>query len=121
MLSNLAFRRKYHTCSICNEAVELATAKTDESGQPVHEECYLQRVRLNTTGRMSTSTQPNPNHKDKPLVRELIDLFDFEARRPVSSFCPHCGSQLETRAVTLFYHERTWKIHLTNCVTCNPS
>jgi hypothetical protein len=120
MLSNLACRRKYQTCSICNEAVQLATAKTDESGKPVHEECYLQKVRLNATVRGSTSTQSDPKYKEKAVVQELIDLFDFATRLPVSRFCPHCGSELESRAVTFLYHERTWNIHLTNCVTCNP-
>jgi hypothetical protein len=120
MLSNLACRRKYQTCSICNEAVQLATAKTDESGKPVHEECYLQKVRLNATVRGSTSTQSDPKHKEKAVVQELIDLFDFATRLPVSRFCPHCGSELESRAVTFLYHERTWNIHLTNCVTCTP-
>ncbi len=50
MRSNLALRRKALTCSICNEAVELETAKTDESGQPVHEECYVQKVGIRSGG-----------------------------------------------------------------------
>jgi hypothetical protein len=32
-------------CSICNEPVDLKTAKTDEDGKGVHEECYVDRVR----------------------------------------------------------------------------
>ena len=32
-------------CSVCNEPVSLETAKTDETGQAIHEECYL--VNLN--------------------------------------------------------------------------
>ena len=31
-------------CSICNEPVELKTAKTDEDGKAVHEDCYVQRM-----------------------------------------------------------------------------
>ena len=31
-------------CSICNERVELETAKTDEDGKAVHEDCYVQRM-----------------------------------------------------------------------------
>jgi hypothetical protein len=28
-------------CSLCNEAVEIETAKTDADGKAIHEECYL--------------------------------------------------------------------------------
>jgi hypothetical protein len=28
-------------CSICNEPVEINTAKTDEDGKAIHEECYV--------------------------------------------------------------------------------
>ena len=31
-------------CAICNEPVELETAKTDEDGKAVHEECYVGRI-----------------------------------------------------------------------------
>jgi len=34
-------KKKYQICSLCNEPVELETTKTDESGKPVHEECYV--------------------------------------------------------------------------------
>jgi hypothetical protein len=32
-------------CSICDEPVDLKTAKTDEDGKRVHEECYVDRMR----------------------------------------------------------------------------
>jgi len=32
-------------CPICNLAVPLETAKTDESGTAVHEQCYLLALR----------------------------------------------------------------------------
>jgi len=32
-------------CSICNEPVDLKTAKTDEDGKGVHEGCYVDRMR----------------------------------------------------------------------------
>jgi hypothetical protein len=38
--SQLALRPRFLTCSICNELVELETAKTDEIGKSVDEECY---------------------------------------------------------------------------------
>ena len=31
-------------CSICDRAVYLEVAKTDENGQAVHEECYVGKV-----------------------------------------------------------------------------
>ena len=44
----LQFIRKLRLpkCSICNKPVELETAKTDENGKAVHEDCYAARVRL---------------------------------------------------------------------------
>lgn len=36
--------RSQISCSICNQPVALETAKTDDSGQAVHEECYLFKV-----------------------------------------------------------------------------
>lgn len=31
-------------CSICHISVRLETAKSDEDGRPVHEECYLRSL-----------------------------------------------------------------------------
>ena len=31
-------------CSICTKPVPLDTAKTDEGGRAIHEECYLQKL-----------------------------------------------------------------------------
>jgi hypothetical protein len=33
-------------CPICNKEVQLETAKTDEVGRALHEECYLLRLNL---------------------------------------------------------------------------
>jgi hypothetical protein len=33
-------------CRICNEPVEVETAKTDENGKAVHEDCYVRVLRL---------------------------------------------------------------------------
>ena len=41
-------KRSAPTCRICNEPVDLTTSKTDEDGQAIHEECYLQRLHINT-------------------------------------------------------------------------
>jgi hypothetical protein len=33
-------------CPICNKLVRLETAKTDEHGLAIHEECYLLKLKL---------------------------------------------------------------------------
>ena len=35
---------RFPLCSVCNEQVELRTAKTDEDGKAVHEECYTLKM-----------------------------------------------------------------------------
>jgi hypothetical protein len=39
-------RLRLPKCRICNKPVELETAKTDESGKAVHEDCYVRILRL---------------------------------------------------------------------------
>ena len=48
----MSIRRKtYHIrsgqflCVICREPVTLETAKTDDDGQAIHEECYVEKIR----------------------------------------------------------------------------
>jgi len=33
-------------CGICNKPVDLEIAVTDQDGKPVHEECYVLKLRL---------------------------------------------------------------------------
>jgi hypothetical protein len=42
----LEFIPKTQTCNICNKPVEPDIAVTDQDGKPVHEECYVLKVRL---------------------------------------------------------------------------
>ena len=42
-------------CSICRRPVSLETARTDEAGRAVHQECYLLRV--------ATRTDPDSVHR----------------------------------------------------------
>jgi hypothetical protein len=42
----LEFIPKPQTCNICNKPVEPDIAVTDQDGKPVHEECYVLKVRL---------------------------------------------------------------------------
>jgi len=32
------------TCSVCKQSIRLETAKSDENGKPVHEDCYMTRL-----------------------------------------------------------------------------
>jgi hypothetical protein len=41
-------------CSICDKPIVLETAKTDEYGDAVHEECYVLKVKLK-----QATTPPN--------------------------------------------------------------
>jgi|HubBroStandDraft_5_1064220.scaffolds.fasta_scaffold37858_2 hypothetical protein len=43
----LMIRSRYPMCVICNEPVDLRTAKTNNEGQAVHEECYLMKMKNN--------------------------------------------------------------------------
>jgi hypothetical protein len=42
----LNFIPKPPLCSICNKPVDLDIAVTDQDGKPVHEECYVLKMRL---------------------------------------------------------------------------
>jgi hypothetical protein len=48
-------------CSLCNEPVELETAKTDEAGRVVHEECYVLRMQME--GATARPTENLPGRK----------------------------------------------------------
>jgi len=39
---------QFSICSLCNEPVELETAKTDAHGNAVHEECYTLEIQPGT-------------------------------------------------------------------------
>jgi hypothetical protein len=42
----MAFPASPFLCSLCNEPVDLRTAKTDEHGKPIHEECYVLQMQM---------------------------------------------------------------------------
>jgi len=46
-------------CAICQQPVRLETAKTDEIGQPVHEDCYLQRLMASLQYPMKKASKPH--------------------------------------------------------------
>ena len=42
---------RIHLCWICGKPVDLATCKTDEYGEAVHEACYVARIALENSAR----------------------------------------------------------------------
>jgi hypothetical protein len=47
-------------CSVCQQPVRLETAKADENGKAVHEDCYLQRLMalLQSGGQKTPNNSP---------------------------------------------------------------
>jgi hypothetical protein len=115
MRSHLRFVPKFLVCSVCNELVELETTMIDESGKPVHEECYVRRARANNL------TQDDPNRTGTSNAREVIDFLNSVTTREVPKICPLCESQLERQEFTFLYKDRSWQIWLTRCPKCDPT
>ena len=47
-------------CAICKKPASLETAKTNERGQIVHEECYLQKMKLKAVEVVETPKPVRP-------------------------------------------------------------
>ena len=58
---------QFPICSLCNEPVEVETAKTDENGDAVHEDCYVVEI--------------------QPAGTKYI------AVSPMTLNCPRCGAK----------------------------
>lgn len=115
--SNLARSSRFFPCSICNELVELETAKVDEIGNPVHEECYVQEVSL------KKSIRPPPGgsdaeDNDNPLSQAIVTFLDSATAHAIKNSCPVCGSQLEHRKLIFFYAGRRYDVQIAICVDC---
>jgi hypothetical protein len=48
-------------CPMCTMPVQLETAKTDEHGRAIHEECYLRALKLND-GSLQAGTRHDDNN-----------------------------------------------------------
>jgi hypothetical protein len=53
----MAFPESPFLCCLCCDPVDLRTAKTDEYGKAIHEECYVLRMRM-TRGMLWSSENP---------------------------------------------------------------
>jgi hypothetical protein len=118
MRSNLAFRPEFLNCSICNEAVELETAKIDEVGKPVHEECYVEKISVNKAARPPTRSANVPKDIDSLPPQEIVEFLDSISTRSASNYCPYCGSPLDWCHATAFYRGQDWEFPLRYCVKC---
>jgi hypothetical protein len=67
-------------CSLCNEPVEIETAKTDENGDAVHGDCYVVKIRPKTS-------QPCHVGLDGNALPEHIAIS------PMTLTCPRCGAK----------------------------
>jgi hypothetical protein len=69
--SNLAFKTTFPICSVCNEPVELNTAKVNEVGNPIHEECYVVKVSLRKLTTLSLKARKGmPNVSTIPFPKQ---------------------------------------------------
>jgi len=68
-------------CSLCNEPVEFETAKTDENGDAVHEDCYVVKLRP------KTSQLCHAFRMSKAKLPEHIAIS------PMGLTCPRCGAK----------------------------
>jgi hypothetical protein len=82
--SNLSFKSEFPTCSICNEPVELETTKSNEIGEPIHEECYALELSL------GKATRPPPEaRRSSHLPRFLLGGSHRLHRNGISVGCAH--------------------------------
>jgi hypothetical protein len=117
--SNFSSKSKFPFCSLCNEPIELKTAKTDESGKPVHEECYVMAVRLRATQRPPPGD--DGEHHEKSIPQAIVSFLDSASLSPDLKCCPVCGSELEFRNCTFVYRGQTWETRLPICFDCRPT
>ena len=117
--SNLAARRAFPICSICNEPIELRSTKLNEAAEPVHEECYV-LVRLNQPATPLVSSDEDASAVESALPHAIIDLLINASAYAAASSCPDCGSDLEYRDCTFLYEGQTWEVPLPICIICHP-
>jgi hypothetical protein len=116
--SNVARRSRSFPCSVCNEFVELETAKIDEIGNPVHEECYVQKVSLKKSIRPPPEAS-DAKDNDNPLPQAILTFLNSAANAHASkTSCPVCGSQLQRRKLTFFYAGQSWEVVIAICLDC---
>jgi hypothetical protein len=104
-------------CSICQKRVALVTAKTDEVGQAVHEECYL--LKLGNKLEQGFVHKPEQMHTvdippspDLGSIRELpiritTSKESAEPRTPVMR-CSYCIDDGNFKVMVQYRGAETW-------------
>jgi hypothetical protein len=78
-------------CPICNEPVKLETAKADEDGHPVHEDCYLDKL----SGKIPVTVRRPPAHpiligkRSTSNASANIPSYTAQAEPPSDAPTPH--------------------------------
>jgi hypothetical protein len=98
--SNLAFQATFPICSVCSEPVELDTAKVNEVGNPIHEECYVVKdsLRKATTLSLKSSSSeaiaPPPNGEEQARRTAIVSQVVRNVRlRPPLGRTREAGNQ----------------------------
>ena len=73
----MQLREREINCSICQKPVTLETAKTDEVGQAVHEECYLLKLGI----RRDQDSVYKPEQMQTDDINPVSDVGRYEKRR----------------------------------------
>lgn len=91
-------------CAICTDPVDLnIDLCADESGAPVHEGCYVERL---------TAVRPSQN-----CVERLLEMLSAQ---PSSLYCAKCHAPLLQVNATFFMERgESWMIPLPVCKNCN--
>jgi uncharacterized protein with PIN domain len=118
--SNLAARRAFPLCPICKEPIELGTTKLNETGEPVHEECYVLDNRLKRAAISLASSEENTGAFESSLPHAIIEFLNDASTHLATSQCPACGSELEYQDCTFIYEGQTWEVPLPICIICHP-
>lgn len=74
-----------HTCWICGKEVRLEQCKIDESGLPVHEPCYVVRVRFSASHTLRTEDTLQRSHKLIEQTDKLLSQSRAIANRRFQS------------------------------------
>jgi|HubBroStandDraft_6_1064221.scaffolds.fasta_scaffold785987_2 hypothetical protein len=91
-------------CGICNKPVELDIAVTDQDGKPVHEECYVLKVRQEDAKKPPESRKTMGEDNVNPPLWLLPWVYNFgELHSRVSQLAqpPTVGPFLSVKSMQL--------------------
>jgi anti-sigma regulatory factor (Ser/Thr protein kinase) len=108
--------QRFPSCCICNSPVLLETSKTDEEGQAVHEECYVQNLcsmanSLDDVG--STSGFANKHALHRPREAKIPENWELPGLRQPEAL----ATMLVQRLKRVHRQTRSWNVQLAAVVT----